>query len=69
MQVVHGPVTADGSFDEQRMTVADMTAQGDGRFAAGFTPGEAGRWGVTVRVMPTHPLLTNLSDTGLVATA
>ncbi len=69
VQVVHGPVTADGSFDEQRMTVADMTAQGDGRFAAGFTPGEAGRWGVTVRVMPTHPLLTNLSDTGLVATA
>ena len=67
VQVVHGPVSVDGSFDEQLMTVVDMTAEGDGRYTASFTPGQAGRWGVTVRARPTHPLLTNLSDTGLVA--
>jgi starch phosphorylase len=67
VQVVHGPVGIDGSFDEPLMTVIDMTAEGDGRYTASFTPGQAGRWGVTVRAMPTHPLLTNLSDTGLVA--
>ncbi len=68
VQVVHGPVTADGSFDEQRMIVLDMTAENDHRYAAAFTPGEAGRWGVTVRAMPTHRLLTGPIDTGLVAT-
>ena len=50
------------------LTVIDMTAVGGGRFTASFTPGEAGRWGVMVRALPTHPLLTNPFDTGLVAT-
>ena len=68
VQVAHGPVTADGGFDEARLTVIDMTAVGGGRFTASFTPGEAGRWGVMVRALPTHPLLTNPFDTGLVAT-
>jgi len=68
VQVVHGPLAADGSFDEQRMIVLDMTADGDHRYSAGFTPGEAGRWGVTVRALPTHRLLTGPIDTGLVAT-
>ena len=68
VQVVHGPVAPDGRFDETRLTVIDMTAQGEGRFTTSFVPGEAGRWGVMVRALPTHALLTNPFDTGLVTT-
>jgi hypothetical protein len=63
---VHGPVTADGSFDEHRMTVIDMHPDEHGRFAAGFVPEQAGRWGVSVRALPGHPSLTSPFDPGLV---
>ncbi|HYN35320.1 MAG TPA: alpha-glucan family phosphorylase, partial [Ilumatobacteraceae bacterium] len=53
VQVVHGPVTADGKFDETRLKVIDMTAEGEDRFTTSFVPGEAGRWGVVVRALPT----------------
>ena len=69
VQLVHGPVTADGSFDEPRLRVADMSRDGDGRFTTTFMPHDGGRWGVTVRAMPTHPALSSPSTTGLVATA
>ncbi|HSL74583.1 MAG TPA: alpha-glucan family phosphorylase [Ilumatobacteraceae bacterium] len=68
VQLVHGPVLADGSFDEHRVGVCDMTAGEDGRFAATFVPDEAGRWGVTVRVLPNHPALADPASTGLVTT-
>jgi starch phosphorylase len=68
VQVVHGPLAADGSFDEHRMTVIDMHPDRDGRFAATFVPEQAGRWGVAVRAMPSHRDLTNPSDPGLVVT-
>ena len=66
IQVVHGPVTADGSFDEHRMTVIDMHPDEHGRFAADFVPEQAGRWGVSVRALPGHPSLTSPFDPGLV---
>jgi starch phosphorylase len=69
VQVVHGPVTADGSFDEHRLTVADMSRDDDGRFTTTFVPSDGGRWGLTVRAMPTHRALSSPSTTGLVATA
>lgn len=69
VQVVHGPLTIDGSFDEELMTVVPMTVQADGRYEASFTPDRAGRWGVSVRALPSHPHLTSVYDTGLVATA
>jgi starch phosphorylase len=69
VQLVHGPVTADGSFDEQRLSVVDMTREDAGRFTTTFVPSDGGRWGVTVRAMPTHPALSSPSGTGLVATA
>jgi starch phosphorylase len=67
IQAVHGPVNADGSFDEDRLAVIDMTPSGDGQFTATFTPEQSGRWGVSVRALPTHPLLTGPFDAGLVA--
>ncbi|MGA7756765.1 MAG: alpha-glucan family phosphorylase [Ilumatobacteraceae bacterium] len=66
VQVVHGPVTADGSFDEHSMTVIDMHPDEDGRFTASFVPEQAGRWGVSARALPTHPSLTSPFDSGLV---
>ena len=66
VQVVHGPVTADGSFDEHRMTVIDMHPDDTGRFAADLVPEQAGRWGVAVRALPAHRLLTGPFDSGLV---
>jgi starch phosphorylase len=66
VQVVHGPVTADGSFDEHSMTVIDMHPEEDGRFTASFVPEQAGRWGVSARALPTHPSLTSPFDSGLV---
>jgi starch phosphorylase len=66
VQALHGPLAADGSFDEHRLVVHDMRSEGDGRFVTSFTPEEAGRWGVAVRAMPTHPALTGPADTGLV---
>ena len=66
VQLVHGPLLADGSFDEQRMSVVAMTAGDDGRFQATFSPDRAGRWGVAARALPTHPHTTSLFDTGLV---
>ncbi|MGB0114829.1 MAG: alpha-glucan family phosphorylase, partial [Ilumatobacteraceae bacterium] len=68
VQVVHGPLLADGSFDEHHLHVVPMTAGDDGRYHATFAPDQAGRWGVTVRAMPTHPHLSSPFETGLVAT-
>jgi starch phosphorylase len=69
VQLVHGPVSADGSFDEHRLNVVDMRQVDGGRFTTAFVPSDGGRWGVTVRAMPTHPALSSPSGTGLVATA
>lgn len=68
VQVVHGPLTIDGSFDEDLMSVVPMVAQPDGRYEASFSPDRAGRWGVSVRALPSHQHLTSVYDTGLVAT-
>ncbi|MGE5211823.1 MAG: alpha-glucan family phosphorylase, partial [Acidobacteriota bacterium] len=66
VQLLHGPLLADGSFDEALLRVVPMTADHDGRFRTSFTPDRAGRWGVAARAMPTHPSLRGPFDTGLV---
>ena len=66
VQLLHGQLLADGSFDEAHLRVVPMTADDDGRFRTSFTPDRAGRWGVAARAMPTHPSLHGPFDTGLV---
>jgi starch phosphorylase len=66
VQLLHGPLLADGSFDEALLRVVPMTADDAGRFRTSFTPDHAGRWGVAARAMPTHPSLHGPFDTGLV---
>jgi starch phosphorylase len=67
VQLLHGQLLADGSFDEALLSVVPMTADDDGRFRTSFTPDRAGRWGLAARAMPTHPSLRGPFDTGLVA--
>ncbi len=66
VQLLHGPLLADGSFDEDLLEVVSTTAGDDGRFHVEFAPDRAGRWGVAARAMPTHPHLRGPFDTGLV---
>jgi starch phosphorylase len=66
VQLLHGPLLADGSFDEDLLEVVSTTAGDDGRFHVDFAPDRAGRWGVAARAMPTHPHLRGPFDTGLV---
>jgi len=67
VQIVHGPLARDGSFDSARLAVEPMKPLADGTYEGRFTPTEAGRWGVTVRALPTHPGLSSIYETGLVA--
>ncbi len=66
VQLLHGPLLADGSFDEALLSVLPMVADTDGRYRTSFAPDRAGRWGVAARAMPTHPYLRGPFDTGLV---
>ncbi len=67
VQIVHGPLNADGSFDEHRLATVPMDGDGTGSYRGEFTPDRAGRWGFTVRALPVHPLVSSPYETGLVA--
>ena len=66
VQLVHGPLLGDGSFDEAQMAVVSTTVGDDGRYRAAFTPDHAGSWGVAGRALPSHPHQRGLFDTGLI---
>ncbi|MFN2606874.1 MAG: alpha-glucan family phosphorylase [Acidimicrobiales bacterium] len=74
VQVLHGPVTHTDELQE--VTVAPMVVDGDGvvgdgrgghRYRAAFPCARAGRYGWTVRVVPTHPDLRTWAEVGCVA--
>ena len=67
VQVIHGPLRSDGSFDESELQAVELDHLGDGRFSGSFVPDGAGPWGATARAMPAHPGLVSVYDTGLVA--
>ena len=66
VQCVHGPLLPDGSFDETHLTVELLQRDGC-TWSGSIEPQGAGPWGVTVRALPTHPGLSSVYDTGLVA--
>jgi starch phosphorylase len=66
VQLLHGPLLGDGSFDEAQLNVVPMTSGDDGRFRSSFAPDRAGRWGVAARALPAHPNQQGLFDTGLI---
>ena len=59
----------DGTLDPTHVETVAATHEGDGRYVATFTPSLAGPWGASVRVMPTHPALSSVYETGLVTLA
>jgi starch phosphorylase len=67
VQVIHGPLRSDGTFDEHELRSVDLAHEGNGRFTGTFVADGAGPWGSTARAMPTHPGLASIFDTGLVA--
>jgi starch phosphorylase len=66
VQLLHGPLLGDGSFDEAELHVMAMSAGDDDRFHGSFAPDRAGRWGVAARALPSHPNQRGLFDTGLI---
>jgi starch phosphorylase len=68
VQLLHGPLTPSGDFDETKLATVDLELHDDDLYHGTLPPGPGGRWGVTARAMPTHPNLPTVFDTGLVAT-
>jgi len=64
VQLLHGPVGPDGELE--RATVMTMQPAGEGGFWGEFACDAAGRYGVTVRVVPAHPDLATFADVGVV---
>ena len=48
------------------MTLRGETPDGWHRYAGEIKPGEAGRFGFTVRILPHHPLLLDSHSLGLI---
>jgi len=74
VQVIHGGVDSTGSFvnHPQRLALLptdDGSFEGSAVFEGSYAVGEAGPYGVTVRVMPSHPDLVSPVDLGVVAWA
>jgi starch phosphorylase len=69
VQLLHGPLLADRTFDEQALTAVPMSLGNDGRYHAAFVADRAGHWGVSARALPTHHHLAGPFDTGFVALA
>ncbi|BAN01395.1 alpha-glucan family phosphorylase [Ilumatobacter coccineus] len=69
VQIVHGPIGADGSIDPRHHEVIAMQHDGSGTFTGEFSATLGGRWGASVRALPTHRALSSIYETGLVAIA
>ncbi|MDQ1750641.1 MAG: glycogen phosphorylase [Pseudonocardiales bacterium] len=71
VQAVFGPVDADNRLTNKNIVQLEFADERDSiAFFTGDVPlYKAGAFGYTVRVLPTHPLLANPVETGLVAIA
>jgi starch phosphorylase len=65
VQVLHGPVSSDGSMLGSARVVA-MRPTGDAVWEGAFVCDVAGRYGYTVRVVPHHPDLATFAELGRV---
>ena len=74
MQLLHGPAGAgDELIDPEVVSLAWSGTDGVGsglvRYEGGFRCERAGRYGFTVRVVPSHPGLTSPVELGSIAWA
>jgi starch phosphorylase len=63
VQVIHGPVGLNDEIADAAVT--PMTQGPDGRYTATIACERAGRFGVTVRVVPSHPALGSWTEVGV----
>jgi starch phosphorylase len=69
VEVLHGPIDTHGELlpSAGRLTLTD--GSGDGSWSGEYTVGRAGAYGLTVRVIPVHPMLANPFEMGCVVWA
>jgi glycogen phosphorylase len=70
VQVVHGAAGSDGVLTgTATVTSAVVESFGGGRFRfdADLTVGQAGGFGYSVRIVPSHPMLASVAELGLAA--
>lgn len=68
VELIHGIVDAEGTFVNHPEHVT-LAYDGDGVFSGDYVVAEAGPYGVTARILPTHELLVSPVEMGLVAWA
>lgn len=68
VQLLHGPIDSEGTLLPDARQVA-LTRDNDGIWSNSYTVGRSGAYGLTVRVLPRHPLLVNSVELGCVAWA
>ncbi len=69
VEVLHGPIDNQGNLVDETVARFPLTAAGDGIWTGEYVIGRSGAYGLTARVLPTHPLLANPVEVGLVAWA
>lgn len=72
VQVVHGPLDADGGFTHSVASTLDRVEtlqDGTLRYSGAYVPAAAGPYGCTVRVLPSHPDLSTPMELGRIAWA
>ena len=65
VQLLHGPVGPDGELE--RATIVELRPADGGQWVGELSCAAAGRYGYTVRVVPSHPDLAGFADVGVVA--
>lgn len=69
VEIYAGPVNAEGSFTQRstaRMEKVKTLGDGWYKYSGDFTPDTPGRFGYTVRMLPSHPLLLDPHSLGLI---
>jgi len=69
MEIYAGPINADGNFSQRntaRMEMTEVLDDGWFRYTGKFAPEAPGRFGLTVRMLPNHPLLLDPHSLGLI---
>ncbi len=72
VQLLHGPEGQGGELASPQIVVLDPAGEADDghlRYSGTVTCEQAGRYGMTVRIVPSHPALVSASDLGRIAWA
>ena len=68
VQVLHGPIDSEGSLLPSPQ-ICELTIGADHVWLGDYVVGRSGAYGLTARVLPSHPLLTNAFELGCIAWA